>query len=127
MYCLYRVLYAVDVCLHYCCQHIVLCMYICKSCIVFAVLPVQCASYMCKSCIMFVYCQCDVSCEHYTKSFVFSQCTSSAICYVGSAISFLILFCYFLLFLPILTSWEWMSTGSLVVIGSKIHLSCYVP
>ena len=77
---------------------------VCKSCVVFALLPAQCAQ--CAVCVSPVlclhYCQRSVLCEDYNKSFVvFAQCTASAVCRAGATISplIIILFFYFLLFL----------------------------
>ena len=119
-------------CLHYC-QHSVLCVLIlyyvctttsaescvCKSFIVFALLPAQYA--MCVNPVLYLhYCKCSVLCEDYDKTFVvFAQCTASAVCHAGATISPLIIFILlFLLFLPIPTNWEWMSTGSSIITAS---------
>ena len=98
-----------------------------KSCVVFALLPVQCA--VCVSPVLCLnYCQHNVLCVnpvlclHYIlpaqcamckSCVVFAQCTASTVCHVGAMISplIIILFCNFLLFLPIPTSLEWMSMG----------------
>ena len=129
-------------CLHYC-QRRVLCLQVlccvsttvsavccvCKCCVVFALLPAQCA--VCVSPMLCLhYCQRSVLCCVRTttsavccvrKSCVlFAQCTASAVCRAGAMISSLIiiLFCYFLLFLPIPTSWEWMSMGFSIITTS---------
>ena len=96
-------------CMHYCqhsvlhkccflCVHYCQCSVLCKSCSVFALLPAQYA--------VAEYCQRSMPCGGYDKSSFFQ---------------------YFLLFLPIPTSWEWMSTGSPIITTSKSCLSCYAP
>ena len=74
---------------------------VCKSCIVFALLPVQCD--VCVSPVLCLdYCHRSVLCEDYNKSFVvFAQCTGSSVCRAGAVRSpLIILFCYFYYFYP---------------------------
>ena len=55
-------------------------------------------------------------CEDYNKSFVvFAQRTASAVSRAGAMISPLIIMLFFIIFLPIPTSWEWMSMGSSII------------
>ena len=76
------------------------------------------------------YCQHSVpSCEDYAKSFVvFAQFTASRVCREGAMITPLVIFILlFLLFLPIPTCWELMSTGSSILTASKSHFPVYAP
>ena len=129
-------------CMHYCqrsvlreccflCAHYCQCSVLCKSCSVFALLPAQCVVY-CKYCLCMHYCQhsvlrkCCFLCVHYCQRSVLLLSIASAVYRAGATISphFSIIFNY-LLFLPIPTSWEWMSTGSPIITTSKSCLSCY--
>ena len=106
---------------------------VCKSCVVFALLPVQCA--VCGSpvlclhycqhsvlCVWVLYCVCTTAsavCRVCKSCVVFVQYTFSAVCCAGDMISpLIILFCNFLLFLPIPTSSEWISTGFSILTAS---------
>ena len=69
----------------------------CKSYVVFALLPAQCA--VCVSAVLCShYCQRSVLCV--CNSCVIAQCTASTVCHVGATISppIIILFCYFYYF-----------------------------
>ena len=63
-----------------------------------------------------------VLCEDHNKYFVvFAECIAGAVCHAGATISPLVIIIfifYFLLFLPIATSWEWMSTRSSIITAS---------
>ena len=85
----------------------------CKSYVVFALLPAQCAV-CCIALLLPAQCAVCKSCA------VFPQCTASEVCNAGAMKSPLTIFYFaiFLLFLPIPTSWEWMSMGISIITTS---------
>ena len=90
---------SLSLCWHYCQRSML--RYVCKSCIAFALLPVQC-----DACVSPVLCLLNVLREQFA---------------MWAMISPLIIA---FLFLPIPTSWEWMSTRSsiITVIFPVVHL-----
>ena len=141
----YRVCKSHTACVHYCQRSV-----LGKSCFVHALLPVQCATRVLFLCVCTTasavcglspvlcmhYCQCSVLlsvvflCLPYCQRSVLLLSTTSAVCHVGATISplfFNIIFNFFYYFLPIPTSWEWMSVGSPIITTSKSCLSCYAP